>query len=63
MIHRIVKHHLWIAAAPAAIVVFTGLIRNTRVAVGSDAYRYVSQVDLWLRGDLHIDRNVGAAVP
>jgi hypothetical protein len=63
VIHRIVKHHLWIAAALAAIVVSTGLIWNTRVAAGSDAYGYVSQVDLWLRGDLHLDQSFGAAVP
>ena len=63
MIHRIVRFHLWIAAALAAIVVATGLQWNTRVAAGSDAYGYVSQADLWLRGDLHIDQPFGAAVP
>jgi hypothetical protein len=63
VIERIVRRHLWIAAALAAIVVCTGLIWNTRVAAGSDAYGYVSQVDLWLRGDLHIDQSFGAAVP
>ena len=63
MIHRIVRAHLWIAAALAAIVVCTGLIWSTRVAAGSDAYGYVSQVDLWLRGDLHIDQGFGASVP
>ncbi len=63
MIHRIVRFHLWIAAALAAIVVSTGLQWNTRVAAGSDAYGYVSQADLWLLGDLHIDQPFGAAVP
>jgi len=33
------------------------------VAAGADAYGYVSQVDLWLRGDLHIDQSFGASVP
>src|SRR4051794_4994064 len=36
---------------------------STRVAAGSDAYGYVSQADLWLRGDLHIDQRFGASVP
>lgn len=39
------------------------MIGATRVAAGSDAYGYVSQVDLWLRGDLHIDQGFGASVP
>jgi hypothetical protein len=63
VICRIVRAHLWIAAALAAIVLTAGLTWNTRVAAGSDAYGYVSQVDLWLRGDLHIDQSFGAAVP
>src|SRR4051812_27722411 len=36
---------------------------STRVAAGADAYGYVSQADLWLRGDLHIDQRFGATVP
>src|SRR4051812_14395894 len=36
---------------------------STRVAAGSDAYGYVSEADLWLRGDLHIDQSFGATVP
>ena len=63
MIHRIVRLHLWIAAALAAIVTCAGLIWSTRVAAGSGAFGYVNQVDLWLRGDLHIDQSFGAAVP
>jgi len=51
------------AAALALTVTTSGLIWNTRVAAGSDAYGYVSQVDLWLRGDLHIDQSFGATVP
>ena len=63
MIRRLARAHVWIAAALAAIVISTGLIWSTRVAAGSDAYGYVSQVDLWLRGDLHIDQSFGASVP
>jgi hypothetical protein len=64
LVHRsIVRFHLWIAAALAAIVTATGLIWSTRVAAGADAYGYVSQADLWLRGDLHIDQSFGASVP
>jgi hypothetical protein len=63
VLRRIVRAHLWIAAVLAAIVLLTGLIWSTRVAAGSDAYGYVSEADLWLRGDLHIDQSFGATVP
>ena len=63
MIHRIARFQLPIAAALAAIVVCAGLIWSTNVAAGADAYGYVSQADLWLRGDLHIDQSFGASVP
>jgi hypothetical protein len=63
VIRRSASFHLWIAAALAAIVFCLGLTWNTRVAAGSDAYGYVSQADLWLRGDLHIDQSFGANVP
>ena len=52
-----------IAAVLALAVVVTGVTWNTRVAAGADAYGYVSQADLWLRGDLHIDQSFVAAVP
>jgi Dolichyl-phosphate-mannose-protein mannosyltransferase len=63
VIRRLVPVHLWIAVALAVIVTGAGLIWNTRVAAGSDAYGYVSQADLWIRGDLHIDQSFGASVP
>jgi hypothetical protein len=63
VIHRIARAHLLIAAVLAAIVLLTGLIWSTRVAAGSDAYGYVSEADLWLRGDLHLDQSFGATVP
>src|SRR5262249_26525718 len=47
----------------ALTVITIGVVWGTRVAAGSDAYGYVSQVDLWLRGDLHIDQSFGATVP
>ncbi len=62
-LNRIVRFHLWIAAVLAAIVVVVGLVWNTRVAAGADAYGYVSQADLWLGGGLHIDQSFGASVP
>jgi len=36
---------------------------NTRVAAGSDAFGYVSQADLWLKGNLFIDQSFAADVP
>jgi hypothetical protein len=63
VLSRVSRVHIWIAAALAAIVVGTGFIWSTRVAAGADAYGYVSQADLWLRGDLHIDQGFGASVP
>jgi hypothetical protein len=51
------------AAALALLVTVIGLRWNTRVAAGADAYGYVSQVDLWLRGNLHLDQSFATAVP
>ena len=51
------------AAALALLVTLIGLRWNTRVAAGADAYGYVSQVDLWLRGNLHLDQGFAASVP
>jgi hypothetical protein len=44
-------------------VVGAGIIWNTRAAAGADAYGYVSQADLWLRGNLFIDQSFGARAP
>lgn len=63
VIHRILARHSALAAALAGLVVAAGLVWNTRVAAGADAYGYVSQADLWLRGHLHIDQSFGATVP
>ncbi|HXI27677.1 MAG TPA: hypothetical protein VNG89_04630, partial [Vicinamibacterales bacterium] len=51
------------AAVLALAVLLIGLVWNTRVAAGADAYGYVSQADLWLRGSLHIDQSFAAALP
>jgi hypothetical protein len=51
------------AAVLTLLVILTGLRWNTRVAAAADAYGYVSQVDLWLRGNLHIDQSFAASVP
>jgi hypothetical protein len=56
----------WLDAGAAVLafsVFLVGLVYNTRVAAGADAYGYVSQADLWLRGDLHVDQSFGADVP
>ena len=53
----------WAAALIAASVVLIGLQCSTRVAGGSDAYGYVSQVNLWLRGDLHVEQPWVSDVP
>jgi hypothetical protein len=47
----------------ALSVVGAGLFWNTRTAAGADAYGYVSQADLWLRGHLFIDQSFGAKAP
>ncbi len=47
----------------AALLVAICLAWSTRVAAGADAYGYVSQADLWLRGDLFIDQSFAADVP
>jgi hypothetical protein len=60
---RIVRCHVALAAGLAGLIALAGLTWNTRVAAGADAYGYVSQADLWLRGDLHIDQSFGATVP
>jgi hypothetical protein len=44
-------------------VVGAGVIWNTRAAAGADAYGYVSQADLWLHGNLHIDQSFAAKAP
>jgi hypothetical protein len=43
-----------VAAAAAVSLMLAGVTWRTQVASGSDSYGYVSQADLWLRGELTI---------
>lgn len=52
-----------VAWFPAMTVVLVGLMYGQRAAGGSDVYGYVSEADLWLRGDLKIDQSFVAAMP
>jgi hypothetical protein len=47
----------------AATVLLLALAYGSRAASGSDPYGYVSQADLWRRGDLRIHQPVAAAMP
>jgi hypothetical protein len=44
-----------IVAVAAAVLVF-GIVRGIDTAAGADSYGYISQADLWLRGDLRIEQ-------
>jgi hypothetical protein len=53
----------WVAlliAIASAVAAYAG---STRIAGGSDAYGYVSQADLWLRGDLKVPQPWVREVP
>jgi hypothetical protein len=52
-----------IAFVLAVVIASVAFIWSTRVAAGSDAYGYVSQADLWLRGNLFVDQSFAASVP
>ena len=45
-----------LALALALAVFILGARFGSRTAAGSDAYGYVSQADLWLHGNLHVDQ-------
>jgi hypothetical protein len=47
----------------ALLVITIGIVWGSRVAAGADAYGYVSQADLWLRGHLYIDQSFFTRVP
>ena len=54
------------AAAALAVSILTaaaGIVFATTAASGSDAYGYVSQADLWMRGGLRIEQPFAADVP
>ena len=52
-----------VAGLLAAAVAIAGLVYGSFVAVGADAYGYVSQADLWLGGSLRIEQPWVADVP
>ena len=43
-------------AAAAAAVLLLGIVRGIDTAAGADSYGYLSQADLWLRGNLRIEQ-------
>ena len=55
-------HHR-IAVALAVATFGLGLTYATTVAGGSDSYGYISQADLWIRGDLKTDQTWAQNVP
>ena len=61
--HRLLRHHAVLALALALIMTGVSWRWNTRAASGSDAYGYVSEAELWLRGDLQIDQRFARQVP
>lgn len=52
-----------IALALAAAVFVLGVVYGIHVAGGSDSYGYISQADLWLKGDLVIEQPIVQRVP
>lgn len=52
-----------ITAALAVAVVATGLLEGSNVAGGADSYGYVSEADLWLKGNLAIAQPDARKVP
>lgn len=52
-----------LSALIAAATMAVGLNYASTVAAGSDAYGYVNQADLWLKGELTIDQSWAAPVP
>ena len=54
---------LVLALLIAAAVVAAGVHWNSNTAGGSDSYGYVSQADLWLKGDLTVEQPWVASIP
>lgn len=46
-----------------ALTVLFGLVANAGIGGGSDSYGYVSQADLWIKGQLHIEQPLAGKVP
>src|SRR5262245_15864238 len=62
-LRRLPDHHLLLASLLAVLTVVIGVIWITGTAAGSDAYGYVSQADLWRRGNLFIEQPFARDVP
>src|SRR5262245_6703297 len=54
---------LWLCWVFAIATVAFGVLANTGIGAGSDSYGYVSQADLWLKGDLRIEQPDARKVP
>ncbi len=54
---------LWLCWVFAIVTVAFGVLANTGIGAGSDSYGYVSQADLWLKGDLRIEQPDARKVP
>jgi hypothetical protein len=52
-----------IAALAAAFVLVAGMTFGTRATGGADVYGYVSQAELWRKGDLRIRQDFVASIP
>lgn len=52
-----------VALAAAIVVLWMGLAFGSRAAGGADPYGYVSQADLWRKGDLRVHQPFAASVP
>lgn len=55
--------HQWIAFALAIATFGVGVAYSTTTAGGSDEYGYVSQADLWLKGNLRVEQPFVEHVP
>lgn len=52
-----------IAAGLSIFVLIVGVAYSSTTAAGSDSYGYVSQADLWVKGDLHVPQPWISRVP
>lgn len=52
-----------LALAAAAIVFVAAMAFGIHVAGGADSYGYISQAELWLRGDLVVEQAIAREVP
>jgi dolichyl-phosphate-mannose-protein mannosyltransferase len=60
---RLERYAVIVVALAAVVVLALGLVFGARAAGGSDAYGYVSQIDLWRKGQLHVRQELAAQAP